>query len=136
MSKPYIHAVSSQRRWAGKIEDYIPIHNFLDSSKSAIASSQHRFLTHNTWFIGPNGPLELAFGVTITNSDGKVISVREIGEQHVLEDYGGKFIPSAQDFLQEISIQPWMENGAGYPPSCKAVGEARKNKVIKRTVID
>jgi hypothetical protein len=52
MSKPWIHAVSSARRWGGKPEDYIEIHNLMDSSKATIADSRHRALTHNAWFIG------------------------------------------------------------------------------------
>lgn len=114
MSKPYIHALSSARRYGGKPEDYLDIHNFMDSSKGAIADNRHRALTHNSWFLSV--VLERVFGVTIENSDGKRVSVRDIGEQHILEDYGGRFIPSAQDFLQEIEFKEWMQNGAGSPP--------------------
>jgi hypothetical protein len=117
MSKPYIHAVSSAHKWGGTPEDYISIHNLMDSSKGAIADARHRALTHNSWFIAPDGPLERIFGVTITNSDGKPVSVRDIGEQHILEDFGHNFIPSAQDYLQEIELQDWMIRGQGAPPS-------------------
>jgi hypothetical protein len=128
MSKPWIHAVSSARRFGGVPEDYIKIHNLMDSSKSTIADARHRALTHNSWFIAPNGPLELIFGVTITNSDNKKVSVRDIGEQHILEDFKGKFIPSAQDYLQEIDIQAWMDNGRGSPPSfAKVYEKTRRN---------
>ena len=115
MSKPYIHALSSAKQFGGKPEDYLPIHNLMDSSKATIADSRHRALTHNSWFVGT--VLELIFGTTFTNSDGKVISVRDIGEQHVLEDFKMRFIPSAQDYLQEIEIKDWMVSGAGMPPS-------------------
>lgn len=113
MSKPYIHAVSSARRWGGVPEDYIEIHNLLDSSKQFMADSRHRALTHNSWFIWV---LERVFGVTITNSEGRKISVRDVGEQHVLEDYGNRFIPTPQDFLQELEIKEWMVSGKGEPP--------------------
>lgn len=126
MSKPYIHALSSVKRHGGVVEDYIEIHNFMDSSKSAIADNRHRALTHNSWFLSV--VLERVFGVTITNSDGKVISVRTIGEEHVQEDFGNRFIPSAQDYLQEIEFKPWMQNGLGSPPSFAKVIE-RKKKV-------
>src|SRR5712692_7433836 len=46
------------------------------------------------------------FGVTITNSEGKQIPVRYIGEQHVKEDLGR--IPTAQDWLSQIQPQRWM----------------------------
>lgn len=114
MAKPHIHAESSAKKFGGKMEDYLEIHVLMDSSKSAICDNRHRALTHNAWFIGH--VLEKIFGYSITNSDGKTVSVRDIGEQHVAEDYGG-FIPSAQDFLQEVEWKPWMQNGRGVPPS-------------------
>lgn len=115
MSKPWIHAESSAKRFGGEPTDYIEIHNLMDSSKATIADSRHRALTHNSWFIGTI--LEMIFGVTLTNSAGRIVSVRDIGEQHVLEDFGGRFIPSAQDYLQEVEFKDWMLNGKGVPPS-------------------
>lgn len=114
MSKPYIHAQSSARRHGGVPEDYLEIHNFMDSSKSVIADSRHRALTHNTWFLSV--VLEKVFGVTITNSNGRKVSVRDIGEEHCAEDFGGKFIPSAQDYLEEMPLKDWMFNGRGEAP--------------------
>lgn len=115
MSKPYIHALSSVRKFGGKPEDYIEIHNLMDSSKGTIADSRHRALTHNAWFLSVI--LEKIFGVTIINSDGRVVSVRDIGEQHILEDFGGRFIPSAQDYLEHVPMQEWMIKGKGPVPS-------------------
>jgi len=114
MSKPYIHALSSAKRYGGTPEDYLELHTFMDSSKSCIADNRHRALTHNSWFISVI--IERVFGITMTNSEGKVVSTRDIAEQHVLEDYGQRFIPSAQDFLQEIEWKPWMNNGTEGPP--------------------
>lgn len=130
MSKPYIHAESSARKYGGVPEDYIAIHNLMDSSKGTIADSRHRALTHNSWFIAPDGPLELIFGVTITNSDGRKISVRDIGEQHILEDFGNRFIPSAQDYLQEIELKEWMVRGKGAPPSFAKIFEKVRNTLL------
>lgn len=130
MSKPYIHALSSARRFGGTPDDYIDIHNLMDSSKSAIADNRHRALTHNAWFIGTI--LEKVFGVTRKNSGGKTYSVRDIGEQHVLEDYGMKFIPSAQDFLAEMDYRDWMQNGKGAPPSFAKI--YKRDKVQKAMV--
>ena len=114
MAKPYIHAQSSARKFGGIPEDYIEIHNLLDSSKSVVADNRHRALTHNSWFLFI---LEKIFGITITNKDGNKVSVREIGEQHILEDFGGKFIPTPQDYISEMQFKDWMQNGNGYPPS-------------------
>jgi hypothetical protein len=122
LAKPLIHAKSSARKFGGTPEDYIEIHNLMDSSKAAIADNRHRALTHNSWFIGT--VLEKIFGVSITNSDGRQVSVRDIGEQHVLEDFGMKYIPTAQDYLQEIEFKDWMNNGMGtFPESARKLRE-------------
>ena len=65
-------------------------------------------------------------GTTIINSAGKEISVREIGEQHVLEDFRMKFIPSAQDYIQEMEMKSWMNNGMGDGPASFKKIEANK----------
>ena len=114
MAKPFIHAQSSARKFGGKPEDYLDIHNLMDSSKSVMPDNRHRALTHNSWFIGHI--IEKIFGVTRLNSEGRQYSTRDIAEQHVLEDFGGRFIPSAQDYLQEIHYHEWM-NGNGIPGS-------------------
>jgi hypothetical protein len=121
MSKPWIHAESSARKFGGKPEDYEAIHELMDSSKSVLADNRHRALTHNSWFIATILPR--VFGNTFTNSAGKVVSVRDIGEQHVLEDFGGRFIPTPQDYLEEVPFKDWMNNGrkGDNPPSFKVV---------------
>jgi hypothetical protein len=121
MSKPWIHSLSSARKFGGKPEDYIEIHNFLDSSKGVIADNRHRALTHNSWFLSV--VLERVFGVTFKNSADRTISVRDIGEQHVFEDLG--CIPSGQDYLAELEYKSWME-GKGKPPSFKKVESSLK----------
>jgi hypothetical protein len=115
VAKPWVHAESSARRFGGKPEDYLAIHNHLDSTKGAFADNRHRTITHNAWYIGPDGPLEKVFGAAIVNSDGRSVPVRSVAEQHVLEDYGG-FIPTLQDFLVAMEYKPWMD-GRGDPPS-------------------
>ena len=97
MSKPWIHAVSSARRFGGTPEHYLPIHDFLDSSKGAIADSRHRALTHTSWFL--SNVLERVFGHNI-DIGGKLVSVRDVGEQHILEDFGGRFIPTPQELAR------------------------------------
>ena len=129
--KPYKHAVSSAKKFGGHWEDYIEIHEFMDSSKGAIADNRHRALTHNAWFISTIIPR--VFGETIArHSDRQIVSTRDIAEQHVLEDYGMKFIPSAQDFLQEIEYKGWMQNGMGRPNSA----EKLKLNDFKKVVYD
>jgi hypothetical protein len=123
MSKPLIHALSSVKHHGGSVADYLPLHEFMDSSKSVIADNRHRTLTHNSWFISFIVPK--VFGETFLNSDGKTISSRDIAEEHVQEDYGNRFIPSAQDFLQEMEYVEWMTNGKGVPPSFAKIGNRK-----------
>jgi hypothetical protein len=102
--KPYIHAKNSVRRYGGTIEDYLPIHDWFDSTKSASANFYHRAILHNSFGIFL---AEQLFGHTITNSSGKVVSVRDIGEDHVREDCQGR-IPSIDDWLKDLPPKDWM----------------------------
>ena len=103
MAKPWIHAKSSARKWGGKPEDYMPIHERMDSSKSAHAGAAHRAVFHSAFgvFI-----IEEIFGKIFTNSDGREVIVRDIAEQHVLEDLGS--IPSLDKWLENLPVKPWM----------------------------
>jgi hypothetical protein len=131
MSKPWVHAKNSARIYGGKPEDYLPIHNLMDSSKGSIGDNRHRALTHNSWFVSAGGPLELIFGVVIKNSDNKEVSVRDIGEQHILEDFGMRFIPTPQDYLQEMEIKSWMNNSKDSTPSSfKKIEKTKIKKVL------
>lgn len=85
------------------MEDYLPLHCFLDSSKEFHGDFRHRALYHHAQGIFE---LERRFGVTLVNSAGRVVPVRVIGEQHVIEDLG--FIPSLGQWLAAIRPQPWM----------------------------
>jgi hypothetical protein len=101
--KPHLHALISVKSHGGKFEDYMPIHEFIDHSKSSVADVRHRAMLHSAWGIYVVGQV---FGELITNSDGKLVSVRDIAEEHVLQDLG--FIPTMQDWLKDMPIQGWM----------------------------
>ena len=103
MAHPWKHAQSSAKRFGGKPEDYLPIHTWFDESKAFLADFRHRALRHHTEGIFL---CEKIFGVTVSNSEGKEIPVRYIGEQHVKEDLGR--IPTAQDWLMQIKPERWM----------------------------
>ncbi|EEE35149.1 conserved hypothetical protein [Rhodobacteraceae bacterium KLH11] len=47
--------------------------------------------------------------MTLTNSAGRKVPVRFIGEQHVREDC--RRIPTVADWLKALPITPWMVNG-------------------------
>lgn len=107
MANSFIHAKSSVRRFGGKVEDYQPIHDWFDQTKSAWAEVTHRAILHNTFGIFL---CEQLFGKAIKNSDGEDVPVRLIAEQHVIEDCG--FIPTIENWLQHLPKEQWMIRGA------------------------
>jgi hypothetical protein len=108
MSKPIVHARSSAKKWGGEPSDYLPVHDLMDSSKAVLADNRHRALTHHSWF---GFSVEQALGHTLTTSCGRVVSVRDLVEQHCLEDYSNKAIPTAADYLIELPLAQWMSSG-------------------------
>ena len=70
MAHPLKHAESSARKFGGKAEDYLPIHNWFDESKAFFPDFRHRALRHHAEGIFL---AEEVFGVAILNSDGKQI---------------------------------------------------------------
>lgn len=133
MSKPFIHAISSSKKFGGKWEDYIEIHEFMDSSKAVMADNRHRALTHNSWWISVVMPR--VFGETFKRkSDNGIVSTRDVAEQHVLEDYKHKFIPSPSDFLNKIPFEAWMQNGEGKGAEGYPDSYPNKEKIAKLTV--
>jgi len=103
MAHPFHHALSSVRRWGGTPEDYLPVHDFFDESKICLPDIRHRALRHHAEGIFL---AQRVFGQTLTNSAGRVIPTRFIGEQHVQEDLG--WIPTVQDWLQHLRLAAWM----------------------------
>ena len=115
MATPLRHSQSSVNKWGGEIEDYIEIHSKMDCSKKYFPDNRHRMLTHNMFFIFE--AIIPIFGEYITNKSGRKVSVKDICELHILEDYRMLFIPTAQDWLENLKLIPWMQNGFGKPPS-------------------
>lgn len=109
MASPDKHAISSIRRWGGTMDDYLAIHKKMDCSKAHFPDNRHRALTHTMfWVYEVMVPL---FGDTILNASGRTVSVKDICELHILEDYRMKFIPTVSDWLQEVGMRNWMQNG-------------------------
>jgi len=113
--KPHLHAKNSANKYGGKPSDYQAIHDTIDSSKSAHASAKHRAVLHSAFGIYL---VERIHGTLITNSDGAKVSVRDIAEDHVLEDLGR--IPSLDDYLEHMTLATWMG------------GPTRRHRFIKR----
>ena len=103
MAHHYHHAVSSAKEYGGEPDEYLRLHQWLDGSKAYTADFRHRALRHHSEGIFM---LENIFGSTITLSTGRILPVRFIGEQHVMEDLGR--IPTVHDWLGNIRPEPWM----------------------------
>lgn len=110
MAHAFHHAQSSAKRFGGIPADYQEIHDWFDCTKELEPTFRHRALRHHTHGIFE---AERVFGTTITNSDGKKIPVRFIGEQHVKEDFSG-FIPTVHDWLKGIPAEEWMNPSPAY----------------------
>jgi hypothetical protein len=133
MANPEIHSKSSVKRWGGKIEDYIAIHELIDSPKSTMNNNTSRVLTHNTWFAYTIIPK--IFGYNIINSDGKSVDTIDIAMLHIAEDFRGKFVPTPQDYLKHLEIQPWFNNGVkdlNCPQATKVVDDLKEKLKIER----
>ena len=103
MGTPLLHAKSSVRKYGGEIANYIHIHRWFDSTKGNMPMFKHRAVLHNSF-----GMLlaEQVFGDYVTNSEGKMVEVRQIAYDHIYEDCG--FIPTVEDWMKHIQVQPWM----------------------------
>lgn len=98
----WFHAQSAARKWGSTPEDYLPIEEFIDSSKQVIGDVRHRSLYHHTLgcYLA-----ERIFGKTLTVGR-KQVPVRLIAERHILEDLG--WLPSPADYINGMVIKPWM----------------------------
>jgi len=101
--KPYLHGKVSARKFGGCPEDYQEIHDFIDSTKAAFPDMRHRAILHNSFGIFI---CEKIFGINIKNSAGQLVSVRDIAEQHVIDDMGR--IPTLQDYLEGMPLYDWL----------------------------
>src|SRR5262245_5064788 len=110
MAHPMHHAARSAARFGGRAGDYQAIHDWFDASKAHMPDLRHRALRHHSEGIFL---CETVFGIAITNADGKRVAVRQIAEQHVMDDLG--WIPSVKDWLQHIQVQPWMTRSPWKP---------------------
>lgn len=106
----YMHAKLSMKRWGGTVDDYYRLHQLVDSTKELCSDNRHRIL-HTLW--GVRRVILPIFGPTLTNSDGRAVLVKAICEQdHILPDYQNRFIPTLNDFVQAVEVEPagaWRE---------------------------
>lgn len=102
----WYHAKSAAHKWGGEPEHYLPIEEFIDSSKQVIGDARHRSLYHHT--LGVFLAQEI-FGKTLTvvkKNTSIQVPVREIAERHIIEDLG--WLPSPKDYIDGMTAAPWM----------------------------
>jgi hypothetical protein len=134
MANPLIHSKSSVKRWGGKVEDYLSIHQVIDSPKETMNNNAARMITHNIWFCYKIIPL--IFGYNITNSDGKSVDTVDIAMLHIAEDFRMKFIPTIQDYLVNMTLPDWIHNGVKVidnPDSIKIAEDFLERIKIEKT---
>ena len=104
------HAELSVRRLGGDVEDYLSIHDLIDSTKILCADNRHRIL-HTLW--GVHHVIIPIVGHTVTNSRGRRVNVKDLCERdHILPDYRGRFIPTLGDFvaaMKDLDAERWIE---------------------------
>ena len=94
--KPLQHAQISAKTHGGRWQDYIEIHSFLDSSKSACTHFKHRFLLHHREGIELGARI---FGASLPNSENKTIETRRLLTEHLIEDVG-----------KVVSVEEWARD--------------------------
>ena len=99
----YEHCLLSVRKFGGKVEDYIPIHSFIDSSKYYYPTYKHRVLLHNT--AGVQACVK-HLGCEILPSG---VLVRDVGFEHLKEDHSGK-IPTLLDWFRGVTFKTRIVN--------------------------
>lgn len=129
--KPYKHSLISVHKFGGIPSDYQSIHDWFDTTKSSVADVRHRMILHNAFGIFL---CEQVFGTMeqkqdgswvrmpyIVNSSGEKVQVRDVAEQHVIDDLG--HIPGLEKCLAGMPVDNWM------------VGPIKKKKVIRMSDI-
>jgi hypothetical protein len=103
----WYHARSAARKWGGSEETYLPLEQFIDSSKEgSVTDVRHRALLHHAE--GVRICLRV-FGPTLTvpRERGSIeVPVRQIAERHILEDIG--WLPTFSQYVEGLPIKMWM----------------------------
>ncbi len=113
MAHPYIHSLSSCKKFGGQPQDYLFIHHWFDETKKCYAHFTHRALRHHTE--GINMAIK-KFGLSIINSNNTQVPVGEICSQHLIEDCN--IIPTPHDWIANTDNVSLFKN---IPPKEKTI---------------
>lgn len=101
--KPLQHARITARRYGGRWQDWIAIHDWIDRSKMIFPSMQHRMFLHSDF--GEWLTVKI-HGETLKTTDETVVSTRDLFRDHQIEDLGR--VVSLAEWLREIDTVYWM----------------------------
>ena len=118
----WFHAQSAARKWGGDPELYLPIEEFIDSSKKIIGDARHRSVYHHTegcWLV------QKIFGNCLVwpkgNGQGmNYVPTRLIAERHIIEDLG--WLPSPADYIRDMPLAAWMSGSQKKEMALEALG--------------
>jgi hypothetical protein len=71
----------------------------------------------------------------LLNSKGDKVHVRSVAEQHILEDFRQKFVPTMQDYFGNMKLLPWMDNAMG-PLGTAGESSAAGKTTVKAIAVD
>jgi hypothetical protein len=120
--KPLQHAQISQKKHGGKWQDYIEVHNFLDSSKMSCAHFKHRFFLHHEEGIELGVKI---FGQNLVNSEGKAVATRQLLTEHLIEDVGRTV--TVEDWAQDLLPKT---NGSFYQSLAKKRNQIENDEML------
>ena len=98
------HANRDVKRHGGQIDDYLPIHEWIDVANGELNHHRYRALRHHC--LGAF-ECEQCFGPLVRNSEDRYIPTRLLAECHVRGDCN-KYIPTVSDWIKGIRLHPWM----------------------------
>lgn len=139
MASAITHARSSAKKWGGRPEDYLAIHEWFDETKAHVGDFRHRALRHHAFGVeeciahfgqeisvridqrrpcSGDGCQLCALGAEAQRDDEgafhvrikKKVPTRWVAEQHLIEDFGR--IPILADWLRRIEPEAWMVRDA------------------------
>jgi len=97
-------ADASAQKYGGSPDSYLCVHAFLDQVGNDLPGMAIRHHGEGIFLA------ERKFGVAVTNSQGREVPVRFLGEFHMMLHF--RKIPTVTDWLYSILLQDWMR-GAG-----------------------
>jgi hypothetical protein len=121
MAKPIFHAINSAKKFGGQASDYQHIHCKMDTSKSCYPKMSHRIIFHSDF---GHKLVQEFVGKELVNSDGVVVKVQDVADQHTFEDLG--FIPTLGDYSKEFDSENPLVKAKDGPVTWHCQQDARK----------